>query len=106
MEDEVAGEISHFYGVTSMLSSRFMNDGKPSIAMSGLQRQARSRFETKVTQGEYRFVDRPCLCGADTREARLLAAKDRYGIPVQAWLCKKCTLIYLNPYFDEPSVAK
>ncbi|MBR5422083.1 MAG: class I SAM-dependent methyltransferase [Lachnospiraceae bacterium] len=84
-----------------MISDRFINDGKPSLKLSELQRKHIAIFQDKCRSGEYMFVKRKCECGS--MDCEIIAQKDRYGIAVDTVICKNCGLIRTSPFLDDGS---
>jgi len=80
------------------------NDRKPIIPLSKEQEQAIQEFLNKVERGEYKLVDYPCICG--NSEDILIAEKDRYGIPLNIYLCKNCGTIRSGKVLDRESLIK
>ncbi len=71
----------------------------PAKRLTALQRSAIEQFAAR----ERASTPNPCLCGA--ARDRLLAASDRFGLPIRALLCEGCGLVRIDPYFDEASIA-
>jgi 2-polyprenyl-3-methyl-5-hydroxy-6-metoxy-1,4-benzoquinol methylase len=87
-----------------MLSPRFANDGKRLEQLNGVQLAALHRHLAKLQQGPYRQEAAPCpVCAA--ADDLLLAAKDRYGIPLRVVICRTCGLIRTDPRLTEPHLA-
>lgn len=82
------------------------NDRKPLISLNDLQKRQIENFVRKIQSGEYKLIHNPCLCGnKDTSLDILISEKDRYGIPCEILLCKRCGLIRLKEKLDEQSTA-
>ena len=83
------------------------NDGKAVVDLNDLQKNQISNFLKKVTSGEYKFVTNPCLCGNTDKSLDILVAeKDRFGIPCDNVLCRKCGVIRLKERLDDYSTAE
>lgn len=83
-----------------MLSDRFKYDGKESITLNEVQ-IATKRVLTDKLKEHYKYERVKCICGND--EFEILAEKDRYGLPVETVICKKCGLMMTNPRMTEKS---
>lgn len=80
------------------------NDGKAVIPLNDLQKEQVRNFMKKVSKNDYTLVDNPCLCGNDDKDLDLLISeKDRYGIPQDILLCRKCGLIRTKKRLDDAS---
>jgi hypothetical protein len=83
------------------------NDGKAIEPLNDLQKKQINIFLNKIKNNEYKFIDNPCLCGNTDKSLDILVAeKDRYGIPCNNVLCKKCGLIRLKERLDDYSTAE
>lgn len=83
------------------------NDGKALVTLNELQIKTLQDFINKIKNGEIKFVPNHCLCGnTDPKLDLLISEKDRYGIPCNIVLCKKCGLIRLKERFDEDSTIR
>jgi 2-polyprenyl-3-methyl-5-hydroxy-6-metoxy-1,4-benzoquinol methylase len=87
-----------------MLSPRFANDGKRLEKLNGIQLAALHRHLSKLEQGSYRQEAAPCPVCAVSADL-LLAAKDRYGIPLRVVICRTCGLIRTDPRLTGPHFA-
>jgi len=82
------------------------NDGRSIVELNDLQKKQIDNFLSKVNVGEYKFVDNLCLCGnKDKTKDILISEKDRFGIPCEIVLCRKCGLIRLKNRLDDESTA-
>lgn len=82
------------------------NDDKSVVNLNKLQKKQIDNFLDKIQNNEYKFVNNPCLCGNSDKSLDILVAeKDRYGIPCDNILCKKCGLIRLKERLDDYSTA-
>lgn len=82
------------------------DDSKAAVKLNSIQKNAIFVFLDKVKTGKYRYVYNPCLCGNKIESADvLLAKKDRFGIPCNNVLCRKCGLIRLKDRLDDESTA-
>jgi SAM-dependent methyltransferase len=83
------------------------NDGKSVVNLNNLQKKQIENFLQKVDSKEYQFIENPCLCGNTDKTLDILVSeKDRYGIPCDNVLCKKCGLIRLRERLDDNSTAE
>lgn len=83
------------------------NDGISAIELNALQKKQINNFLYKISSGKYGLVANPCLCGNEDETLDVVVAKkDRYGIPCENILCKKCGLIRLKERLDEASTAE
>ncbi|HOI83649.1 MAG TPA: hypothetical protein PKW30_05025, partial [Campylobacterales bacterium] len=83
------------------------NDGAEVVELNVLQKEQIKNFIKKVESKEYKFVDNPCLCGNTDKSLDVLVTqKDRYGIPCENVLCKKCGLIRLKKRLNDYSTAE
>lgn len=88
-----------------MLSSRFNDDGVPTLKLSAIQENAKRTIEEKIHSGEYQFEKVPCgICGGNTFTQ--LSAKDRYGLFCPVVICEECGLVLTNPRMDQNSYTK
>ena len=82
------------------------DDGIPQGELNELQLREIHEFKERLQTGIYRemVVDVCCLC--ECTDAILVAAKDRYGLPVKTVVCTRCGLVRtLNP-LDEESFSR
>jgi len=83
------------------------DDGAPKVYLNQLQKKQIDGFLVKVKSAEYKFVKNSCLCGnKETEQDILIARKDRYGIPCDNVLCKRCGLIRLKEKLDDLSTEQ
>ena len=68
-------------------------------------KKARDLFLHKIACGEYNTVECNCICGAKKDDV-LIATVDRYGVPVNTFICKHCGLLRIDPYLDDVSLQK
>ena len=87
-----------------MLSERYGCDGKSAMKLNKLQEEAKKEFVSKMKSNKYKFAEYNCECGSGLESMELLAAKDRYGLPVETRICKKCGLVMTNPYMTQESL--
>ncbi len=87
-----------------LISDRFLDDGKPILELSEIQKRYIEIFREKCSNGDYKFRLCNCECGSDNFET--LAQKDRYGLPMETVICKDCGLIMTNPRLDDDSNNK
>lgn len=83
------------------------NDGKSVEPLTDLQKIAIRNYNNKIINGEYKFVDNPCLCGKkDDASDLIVAEKDRFGIPCTNLLCQNCGLIRIAKKLNDSSIAE
>ena len=76
----------------------YINDGRPSLALSEAQIAAVSEFNRKVENEEYRYTKNACLCGNQKDSSDwLISEKDRYGISNRVVLCRLCGVVRNDP---------
>jgi 2-polyprenyl-3-methyl-5-hydroxy-6-metoxy-1,4-benzoquinol methylase len=88
-----------------LLSSKYKNDGRESVKLSEIQKAAKSNVKKKIETNIYSFeyIDCP-IC--ESTDYHLLAQKDRYGLPINTVICKKCGLLMANPVMTQESLNK
>lgn len=83
------------------------NDGQAIVELNDLQKKQITNFLNKIKNNEYQLIYNTCLCGnCDKALDIIVAEKDRYGIPCDNVLCKKCGLIRLKDRLDDYSTAE
>lgn len=80
------------------------DDGKPVVRLNKLQKKQIRAFNEKIRTGVYVLEDNPCLCGQP--DDVVVAKKDRYGIPCENVLCRRCGLVRLKRRLDIRSNAE
>lgn len=75
----------------------------PAVPMNPLQVATRDRMIDKYSDGSYATVEVPCLCGAEG--GRIVAERDRYGLPSPSVLCPTCGVIRTSPRLTDASLA-
>ncbi len=84
----------------TLLSFRYLDDGVPAGELTPLQKRFARQVAHKLSTGQYALEHVPCaVCGG--QELALLAAKDRYGLPLSTQICRTCGLIQTNPRMDQ-----
>lgn len=78
--------------------------GSPHVSLTPSQLKVLQRLKEKIASGMYRFEDIPCLCGS--KDERLLAGTDRYGLKVSIVACTVCGLVRMNPRLDASSLER
>lgn len=68
-----------------------------------LRRETREAVDRFLASG-YREAPNPCLCGGS--DDRLIARRDRFGIPLDTRLCTNCGLMRSDPYMDDESIEQ
>ena len=81
-------------------------DNQPVIALNPLQKAEREEFLTRIRSGDYTetLLERCPLCACD--HGWLIAAKDRYGLPLKTAVCRECGLVFSANLLDEKSTAR
>ena len=82
-----------------MLGQRYQFDGKSIIPLKPKQKQARHEIVERLSNGDYTFVSRDCVCGSAEFDA--ISEKDAYGLPCKVVICKQCGLIQVSPCPNE-----
>ncbi len=85
-----------------MLSERYRNDHKASMKLTELQQLEIAKFYQKLDKGQYQFETIECPT-CNSSEFEKLAENDRYGLPCDVVMCKKCGLTLTNPRLTEES---
>lgn len=85
------------------LLKRMSPDGVPSMTLGDEQIERVGQFLSKLEAGVYVEHEHPCLC--KQRKDRLVAMKDRYGIPLRTVLCRHCGLMRSDPFYTDESLA-
>lgn len=79
-----------------MLAARYDNDGIQPLELNALQIATRDVVRQRMDQGVYPQEQIPCpLC--EGGRFRVLAKKDRYGLPHSIVICTQCGLVLANP---------
>ena len=76
----------------------YKNDGKVLRSISSEAKEQLIRFKEDYLK-EDNLIENDCLCGSKDKE--LISQKDKYAIPLQFVICKKCGLIRIDPYLSE-----
>lgn len=84
-----------------MLSKRFRSDDISLMPLNKAQTEALNTFRQKLANNSLRYEAVQCLCGED--DSYTLAQKDRYGIPLNTVICKKCGQVYSKERLDPES---
>lgn len=87
------------------LSRRFINDGTPEERLDPVQERAKEKLIADKASGRIVFEKNPCLCGEDSLNAYEVSAKDFHGFPLNVYLCRRCALIYCDPYMTIESAG-
>jgi SAM-dependent methyltransferase len=90
--------------VATPVRRRYRADGRAAVELSPLQLAARDRVAGRIASGEYPLVSAACpVCGAD--DARPVAEKDRYGLPMSTVICGRCDAVYTTPRLSDDALA-
>jgi len=84
-----------------MISSRYVNDGLPSLKLNNIQSEEISIIKDKVEQGIYIYKDASCPVCGEAHEFDCISEKDRYGFYYPLKICKTCGLVFANPRIRE-----
>lgn len=85
-----------------MLSKRFKYDGKECEKLNDSQLKAKQEIIKKISDNFYKFEEINCpIC--DNNEIENISEKDKYGIPHNVGICKKCGFIFANKRMDKNS---
>lgn len=87
-----------------MLAERFSNDSDSVMPLNDIQQKAKAQLLENVSGEIYRYESVSCLCGSNKKE--ILAAKDRYGIPLDTSICKSCGQVFSSTRLDGPSTQR
>ena len=84
---------------------RWLSDPTPAmVSLSPKRQQAVRRLSSRILSGEYELEDVPCLCGA--RRGRLLADRERFGLPCNTYLCTRCGIVWQTPRLTQDSLLR
>jgi SAM-dependent methyltransferase len=86
------------------LFSRLEYTPKEAIALTSIQKNAVDNYRQKIEQGIYDLEEVNCLCGSE--QNILISQKDRYGLSVNTYLCKKCGMMWTNPRLTQTSIEE
>ncbi|MCL2592723.1 MAG: class I SAM-dependent methyltransferase [Defluviitaleaceae bacterium] len=86
------------------ISSRLKNNGKPLFWKILNKKQKNAINEISILMPNHISGIRQCFCG-NKNNFRLLAERDKMGIPSNVVICKECGLISQNPYYDNEFVS-
>lgn len=84
----------------AIISNRYLNDGISLMPLSAIQKTALKRF-LEDPRTTYKTITRCPLCN-DARSI-LIAQKERYGIPLDTVVCKRCGLVRSLQQLSEES---
>ncbi len=63
-------------------------------------------FKAECDRSEFRFEPATCTCGAGNEQALLIAAQDRYGLPINTYLCRKCGVLWGDPKMTPDALGR
>lgn len=75
------------------------------VEMNEEMKNAKEKVLDKLASGEYKEHFNGCICAEHDKGDILVATVDRYGFPLNTFLCMNCGLLRSDPYFDEKSLA-
>jgi SAM-dependent methyltransferase len=82
------------------IALRYTRGTASAMQLSAIALTERDRVIQKIHVGAYVFGARPCaVCSG--RSFRILAERDRYGLPIQTTICPECGLIQTTPDMRE-----
>jgi len=85
-----------------VLGKRFKYDGKECEKLNASQLKAKQEILKKINSGLYIFEEINCpIC--DSNEIKNISEKDKYGLPHNIGICKKCGFIFANKRMDKNS---
>ena len=88
-----------------MKQTYYVNDNVAIYTMNDLQENSLNEFITKLKNGVYKQTLIECICGQSKNQDQIIISeKDRYGIPVNFFLCQKCGLIFQKTPLSEKSL--
>lgn len=83
---------------------RLISDGRAVVPLTDIQRATLDQFISRIESSVYIEIPNPCFCGS-TNDITV-ASKDRYGIPLQTILCKRCGSMRSDPYLTETCLSQ
>ena len=86
------------------ISEKFKNHRKSHIKIYEVQKLTRDRLQKKIDDGIYKLEETNCLCGA--KDDVIISETDRYGLPLNTVICRKCGLLRTNPRMDKNSLTE
>lgn len=87
-----------------MISKRFDLSYRHTVmSLNASQKQTLKEFVPRLLNGDYRMMWHACVCGSC--KFTTISEYDRYGIPVNTVLCRRCGQLQSNPYLDHQSTA-
>lgn len=75
---------------------------KPALSLNSVQLTTRDSLLNKYANGTYTTTAVPCLCGAGG--GRVIAERDRYGLPSPSVLCCECGVVRTSPRLTDDSL--
>ena len=87
-----------------LLSHRYQKQSPVALQLSLAQRALRDRIRHDMESGDYTSEHVDCFCGDSG--GRVLAEKDRYGLPVKTILCMECGLLRSSPRLTEEATKR
>jgi SAM-dependent methyltransferase len=91
--------------MTTPYLERLRADGKAVVRLGEAQRTGLATYTRKLSEGTYRTIAGHCACAAGSLDAVLIASKDRYGLPIATYLCRRCSVLWSDPQLDDASLA-
>jgi SAM-dependent methyltransferase len=87
-----------------LLFDRFYTATEPVEKLTEAQRKALEVFRQKLGRGVYAFEEAGCLCGCGG--GWVVAARDRFALPVQTLLCPACGVMRTSPRMTGESLGR
>jgi len=85
----------------NLLSERLNCDSYIPFWLTRRQRMARQEFTHSFSPHDHQLYTRCPLCSGNN--FKLIARKDRRGLPVDNYLCKTCGVVFKNPVLNKKS---
>jgi SAM-dependent methyltransferase len=84
--------------------SRLQKKEQPIVNLNEIQQNALNEFKLKLNQKIYTLETVACVCNSN--DGLLIAQTDRYGLPVDTYLCRNCGTMWTNPRLDQDSLVR
>jgi len=88
-----------------MISERYIYNGKIPWNLNAIQKKYRDELLKLFSKQEEVLVEvKECYCGSKKLEK--LAEKDRFGFPINSFICRDCGLIFCSPRLSEEFIPR
>ncbi len=77
---------------------------KPTFDLGDVRTKSLNNLIEKINNNEYKITHIKKCPFCSSKDYDIVAERDRFGIPIQAQLCKNCGLIYCNPVIEQDSL--